>query len=801
MIRVLEFSLRAFRGYPKHESFDLGDGQSLLIFGRNGHGKSSISDAFEFLVNADGTLERLGLRKGPTTSGTAPLKNVRLVEGEPSQVTLVYHDGATDASVVREVSESKSTIPPSLAPFAEASVVPFVIRGPELRRFVYETPQRRYEELARFLNASRLIVLQREIRELQKSLGKDQGADDDSLKRVAAELKTATDGALREWDEQNAIAWMNGLLADVGLDHVRAAAFSDPALAELKVLEANERSTTALESAKMVLDEILRTEEDGRTSIVSWRDALVKARETLSAAVSGVAEVPIADVMDAAEHYLADNTHSPDQCPLCTTPYRNSPLGSRKAVLANIAVIRERLAAFTAAREAVQSEETILKDLHEQWWLRAVTALAACGIDDARSEAIEKNLRAAFEDETRIADLQEAAKRVVASLEAARSERARSASGRCIGLYQKIDSALNVINRIRAIESRSSLRERFKGEIDGARGYIDSRVHGFFTSTVEAISKRTVAFYAAVQRNAIVPVRVKVGMVPEENENNRGIEVLIDFDNETDQKPQAYLSDSQQNTLALGLRLAIIQHFNTRLPFVVLDDVVTSFDAEMRKTTAEALVDQLAGIQMIVLTHDDMFWQALRDYVKPRQANWRVKRIGRFSREEGPLFLDDKPDEQEVLDAIVSGRSVGAAIRGYWDTWLRNFAREVGARPLMPAVTDPFNYAASDLFNAIIKATSSSGLKKQMEDDPKVRRIVEMLKSNAFLNRATHRAEPIDGSPSDGDLADIFNDILAFKALFQCDCANPCFAFVSISKVILCTRCKTPLKVSAAPAS
>lgn len=795
MIRVLRFSLRAFRGYPKHESFDLGAGQSLLIFGRNGHGKSSISDAFEFLVNADGTLERLGLRKGPTTSGTGPLRNVRLLEGEPSQVTLVYTDGTNDASVVRAVSDTRSAMPESLGPFSQAAVVPFVVRGPELRRFVYETPQRRYEELARFLNASRLIVLQREIRELQKSLGKDQRADDDSLKRVNAELKSATHGALSAWDETKATSWMNDLLAEVGLNRVAAATFADPALAELKVLEANERSTTAIENAKVILDEAVRVEEDGRLSVLHWGNKLRSARANLAKAASAVSEAPLADIMDAAEHYLRDDAHGAKHCPLCATPFVDSPFGSREAVLANVDAVRERLKAFTAAKELVQAEETRLNENRDQWWSRVSSAISVCGIHETRIEAVKSALQLVVEDETRIADLHDAARDVVASLDAVKSERTRGASGRYIALFQTIESALNVINRIRSIESRSRLRKQLKNEIDKARTYIDSRVHGFFTSTVEAISQKTVAFYAAVQRNAIIPVRVTVSMVPEDNENNRGIEVLIDFEKETDQKPQAYLSDSQQNTLALGLRLAIIRHFNTELPFVILDDVVTSFDAEMRKTTAEALIDQLGDMQLVILTHDDMFWRALKDYSHPRQANWKVKRIGRFDLEGGPMFLDDKPAEQEVFDAIASGVGVGAAIRGYWDAWLRNFAREVGARPLMPDPNEPFNYAASDLFNAIIKATSPNGLKKRMDGDLKVRRIVEMLKSNAFLNRATHQAESFDGSPSDGDLADVFNDILAFKALFQCGCPNPRFAFEVLSKVILCTRCKNVLTV------
>ena len=40
---------------------------------------------------------------------------------------------------------------------------------------------------------------------------------------------------------------------------------------------------------------------------------------------------------------------------------------------------------------------------------------------------------------------------------------------------------------------------------------------------------------------------------------------------------------------ALALRLAAIRMFNSEAPIVVLDDVVTSYDADHRKTIAGAL--------------------------------------------------------------------------------------------------------------------------------------------------------------------------------------------------------------------
>jgi recombinational DNA repair ATPase RecF len=796
VIKVHAFSLKAFRGYPKSEAFDLGDGQSLLLFGRNGHGKSAISDAFEFLVNEYGTLERLGLKKGPTTSGRTPLRNVGLAADEPSVVSLRYSINCNSAHAVREVSESDTKIPTSLQAFADAAVVPFVIRGPELRKFVYDTPQRRYEELARFLNASRLIALQKDIRELQKQLGKDQRADALVRKDLCIKLASASGGTLKNWDESKVVGWINRVLTDVGLNYVTHPSFADAALSELKVREANERSTTALESAKATLNELLRVDGDDRPSVLSWSNEVRAARNDVAAAAAAAAESHLADIMNVAEQYLLDPKNCPDRCPVCDALYAASPFGSREGVLENIKLIRKRLGAFEDSKEALRRAEARLAERREQWWSSSSTLLGSCGIDEGRRESIRMALQAVLHDEIHFADLREMVISTIATLDSAMADKARDTQGQYVSLYQTIESTLKVGKQIAEVDHRSETRSRFEREVGKARTFIDSTVHGFFTATVKTISDRTVAFYKAVQRNSPIPIAVTVGMVAEDNDDNRGIELLINFEKLVGQKPQAYLSDSQQNTLALALRLAIIRHFNTELPFIVLDDVVTSFDAEMRKTTAEALVDQLAGIQLIVLTHDDPFWRALRDYTVPKQSNWKARRIARYDFATGPTFVDGKPDVQIVRDVIVSGQGIGPAVRGFWDAWLRNFARDVGARPLIPNPIDPFNYGANDLLNAIVKATSKYGLKQRMSTDAKISGIVALLRSNSFLNKATHQAEPIDGAPSDGDLASVFDDILAFTALFQCKCSNPRFSYDEAKDTVRCIRCDIVLVVT-----
>ena len=51
------------------------------------------------------------------------------------------------------------------------------------------------------------------------------------------------------------------------------------------------------------------------------------------------------------------------------------------------------------------------------------------------------------------------------------------------------------------------------------------------------------------------------------------------------------LSESHLNSLAIALFLAMAETFNEQLGFLVLDDVINSFDVEHRGRLAELLAD------------------------------------------------------------------------------------------------------------------------------------------------------------------------------------------------------------------
>jgi ATPase subunit of ABC transporter with duplicated ATPase domains len=121
------------------------------------------------------------------------------------------------------------------------------------------------------------------------------------------------------------------------------------------------------------------------------------------------------------------------------------------------------------------------------------------------------------------------------------------------------------------------------------------------------------------------------------------------------------LSESHLNSLAIALFLAMAQTFNTKLRFLVLDDVINSFDLEHRGELASLLADTFDDWQLVVLTHDRQFF----DHLVRRAPSWRRLEITSWSYERGPRTTSDRAGGilAEAQERLSEGDASGAATR------------------------------------------------------------------------------------------------------------------------------------------
>jgi len=77
--------------------------------------------------------------------------------------------------------------------------------------------------------------------------------------------------------------------------------------------------------------------------------------------------------------------------------------------------------------------------------------------------------------------------------------------------------------------------------------------------------------------------------------------------------PAGHLSESQMNTFGLALFISSVGLFNRQFPFLLLDDVFASYDADYRQRIVDLVAERLDGFQVFLTTHDWPFYSMLKD--------------------------------------------------------------------------------------------------------------------------------------------------------------------------------------------
>ena len=160
-MRLIELTVRNFRGFgPAIDSIDL-DADLVLLFGPNGHGKTSLAEAIEWLFY--GTTKRL--LRGENYSKAEYVNTFANVHGgAPTEVTLRAHVGGREVLLSRVLGfkETSTTLVDGVAAsFSSLGIHAFypVVAQHGLQTFVHAKPKDRRDAICAALGLEELTAL------------------------------------------------------------------------------------------------------------------------------------------------------------------------------------------------------------------------------------------------------------------------------------------------------------------------------------------------------------------------------------------------------------------------------------------------------------------------------------------------------------------------------------------------------------------------------------------------------------------------------------------------------------------
>jgi hypothetical protein len=281
---------------------------------------------------------------------------------------------------------------------------------------------------------------------------------------------------------------------------------------------------------------------------------------------------------------------------------------------------------------------------------------------------------------------------------------------------------------------------------------------------------------------------LKIVTIGDEDELN-GITIEYQYNGNWVSPPQKYFSESHLNCFGLSFFLASVIAFNKENKFLLLDDVISSFDSNHRKRFADLIFEKFADYQIILLTHENEWFQYVSQLAKRR--NWLINEI-KWSDANG-TYLDDKPtDIRAIIETNLAKGNVdllGNPIRKYLELTLKDICSNLEVKVSFRMNELNEKRMPDELLNEL-KSKIKKSSKELQEQMPIFDRIIN---SNILGNLLSHD-NPF--SPKLGDLKAFWADLNAMEQLLYCQdpaCKKPVLVkhYDTVKKRIRCGCGKT----------
>jgi len=273
----------------------------------------------------------------------------------------------------------------------------------------------------------------------------------------------------------------------------------------------------------------------------------------------------------------------------------------------------------------------------------------------------------------------------------------------------------------------------------------------------------------------------------EKDDELTGITIQMQFFKNKVKPFQKYLSESHINCLGIAFFLTSAKAFNKKIGFLIIDDVISSFDTNHRIRFADLLIERFSDYQIILLTHEKNWFDYVNNSVKGK--NWIVGSI-KWSDERGTHLEEPPKNLKERIENNINqcnDAGLGNDIRKYLEFLLKQIALNLKVK-----VGFLFNDKNEDRMSYELINCLLSALDKQPCKDLKSQPVIKRLLDSLFIGtKGSHDSSFV---PSMGEYKAFWNDVEELENLFFCDSCHKYVSLEYYDKVNNKIRCSCPNK-------
>jgi energy-coupling factor transporter ATP-binding protein EcfA2 len=609
--------MRAFRGIPGEMTVDFGKGDSMVIYGDNGTGKSTIADALEWYFT--GGIELL--------SHEGRQHAVSYVGGERGEVTSVevFTNGTLGGKIVIPDERSVET-------FQAIRRETFLLRGRTLADFINKTKTEKWKALVEILGLEAIENLREDLQRARNELRKLSKAGDEEVRAYRRALASGSD----EVSDDMVLGSLQQICTMLGVDPPRTLdQVVDPSW--LTAVVGASAAVSKGSDRERLLAEIktLSPPAFDRRAVEAWNELVSSDLAKL---------LPRASLVREAKRLFETGSTDKGRCPLCGQKVDDNSLAQRiESALADV------MAASRGLESVRDSVAQLADDLEAAHDLRLSIHSRAGGMElglPAVPDMPHALPRVSVETLTPI-DI-DAITSAVSDLRkwdrSAGTIAGKAAPAEPSARDTQLVMLAALCQQVNAWRLAEKKAVRARGALELAERVFDAyqnKQKEDLTELLQQISLRVAQIYSTLHPGE------DLDAVSVEPWTAKGIELAIEFHGSRQRPPHGVLSESHLNSLAIALFLAMAEGFNEQIGFLLLDDVINSFDVEHRGRLAEILADEFSEWQLIVLTHDQPFFE----HLSRRAPSWRRLEFTSWSHASGP-----RTTQYETTDILRDAR-------------------------------------------------------------------------------------------------------------------------------------------------
>lgn len=695
-LKIKELEIKAFRGI-KHEDLEL-DSKSLVLLGENGTGKSSIVQAIEYLLTSE-----LSAFTGEGT-GDLNANDVMPFFGTDKSELSVKTTFNNDLAIERNMKGfyASDEIKSQIKPLSNGANI---LNRKKLLNYVDSIPSTRYNKIGKMFGFNYIDqigqIFNKECNSLENTLTGKKYDYTNSLKTLSKRLDLDFNLRYKKNTKKNKVlnyesskGQYEKCIEELNkrIDGKFPLLESDTNVEEyLKDLQETLNSNNK-RHVKTILDTIKNM--GNLDSKEEELDQIIKKYELFYLDSAKNASL-LLNLLDESREYIQANNSS--ICPVC-----KSDIDAKKVcedIDSEINELKKNLGSIEALKEETYEFIYYLDNIIDN------LSFIERQIDLIDDEDNEKILNSHRENIESLEKLESDLKSLI-NFEISANDVENSLSmshSKLIDLSKHLESnylkeddeyqeTLDLLNQclvtLISLNKTQKDIDSLEKELEVAK--IVDKIYQkekikYISNTLEKLTDRINEYYAFIHKDdGIKNPRFEVS-------GATGLKLRMDsFNKESD--PREYSSEGHLDTLGLCITLAFIKE-NSSVPIIVLDDIIATVDSSHKERIARLLLDEFKDYQLIITTHNKMWFNQIRHLVKARQKHskqegeykdYQFVEIKSWNIDEGPYLSNHKTDVQTIQKHLINKELVAAvhASRRYLENILRNICITNKARIL-----------------------------------------------------------------------------------------------------------------------